>query len=281
VQVGQTATATLSLSNSGSAMIQVSKIQFSSSTFALSSQVPLPITLDVGDTYNLTLQFAPSAAGAAGGSMILTATGNTDSTTVSLSGTGDAVPVVPGIQIEPATLSFGDVQVNTTAAQTITITSSGTAALTITALNVTGSGYTVSGLSLPLTLNPGQTTDFAISFDPPATGVATGQISLTTNVSGGAASVALSGTGVTQGYEIDLTWQAPALSADPPVGYKIFRSVNGSTTYTLLNAALDLVTTYPDTTVQNGDTYSYYVQSVDAEGNLSAPSNLYTVTIPD
>jgi hypothetical protein len=281
VQVGQTATATLTLSNSGSAFLQISKIQFSSPNFALSGQVPLPITLEEGATWNLTLQFAPSAAGAAAGSLTFTATGNRSSVTVALSGTGDAIPVAPAMQLQPTIVSFGDVQVGAAAAQNVTITSFGTAPLTVSAITITGSGFTVSGLTLPATLDPGQTADFEISFDPSAAGAATGQISLATNVAAGSASVDLTGTGVTVTYQVNLSWDAPASSADPPVGYRIFRAVDGSTQYTLLNAALDDSTSYPDTTVQNGHTYTYYVESVDAEGNQSAPSNIFSATIPN
>jgi len=41
------------------------------------------------------------------------------------------------------------------------------------------------------------------------------------------------------------------------------------------------VTTYEDTAVSVGETYSYYVKSEDYKGNLSVPSDTVTVTIPD
>jgi hypothetical protein len=281
VQVGQTATATLLLGNNGSASIQISQIQLSSQSFSLSGQVTLPITLYAGQNYNLTLAFTPSAAGAASGSLTVVSTGDPAAATISLSGTGEAIPASPGMQLDPSSLSFGDVQVNAAAAETITITSSGTAALTIAAVSVTGSGFTASGLTLPATLNPEQTATLEITFDPGATGAVTGNVTLTTNASPGSATIALSGIGVIAAYEIDLTWDAPVGSADPPVGYNVFRAVNGSSVYTLLNSTVDASTSYADTTVQNGNTYSYYVESVDAEGNASAPSNNFTATIPD
>jgi len=39
-------------------------------------------------------------------------------------------------------------------------------------------------------------------------------------------------------------------------------------------------TAYNDTSVTDGTAYTYYVVSVDSEGNQSSPSNTYSVTIP-
>jgi hypothetical protein len=281
VDVGETAAATVSLGNNGSASIQVSKIQFSSPDFSLSAAVALPITLAVGQTYNLTVKFAPSAAGAASGSLTLATSDSSASLTVPLSGTGAVKATSPGLHLGSASVSFGDIQVGNTSAQSVTITSSGTAALTISAVTVAGTGFSASGLSLPVTLDPAQTAELVIDFAPDAAGAATGLVSLTTNASSDSATVALSGTGVTTAYEVDLTWDLPAPSSDPAVGYKIFRAVNNSDTYTLLNAAVDDSTSYTDTTVQNGNTYSYYVTSVDADGNQSAPSGIFAISIPD
>lgn len=281
VQVGQTGAATLSLGNNGSASIQISQIQFSSPDFSLSGNVTLPIALSVGESYNLTLKFAPSAVGATSASMTLAPSGTSAAVTVALSGTGEAKPAIPGLQLQPTTVSFGDVQIGATSAQSVTITSSGTAALTISGLTVTNNGFSISGLTLPATLNPAQTADLVISFKPGAAGAATGSVTVVTNASSDSATIALSGTGVITVYEVDLTWDLPTGSSDPPVGYKIFRAVNGSSVYTLLNSTLDASTSYTDSTVQNGNSYSYYVESVDDDGNESAPSKIFTAAIPN
>ena len=281
VQVGQTAAATLSLGNNGSASIQISQIQFSSPDFSLSGQVSLPLTLAVGESYILTLKFAPSATGAASGSMAFATSGISAPATVSLTGTGEAKPVTPGLQLEPASVSFGDVQIGTTAAQSISVISSGSAALTISGVSVSSSGFSASGLTLPVSLNPAQSANLIISFNPTVAGIVTGSVTLVTNATSGAATVALNATGVKIVYQVDLSWLQPGSSSDPPVGYQIFRAVNGSAVYTQLNSAIDPSTSYTDTTVQNGDAYSYYVESVDDEGNQSAPSTIFSVTIPN
>jgi len=47
-----------------------------------------------------------------------------------------------------------------------------------------------------------------------------------------------------------------------------------------LNSSLDDATSYTDTTVQEGVAYTYYIVSVDASGDQSDPSNLFSVTVP-
>ncbi len=81
-------------------------------------------------------------------------------------------------------------------------------------------------------------------------------------------------------WEINLAWDAPASSPDPVAGYDVFRAPSGTTSFAEINTSLLTATTYSDLTPQNG-TYEYYVDSVDASGNLSAPSNTATVTIPN
>jgi fibronectin type 3 domain-containing protein len=98
--------------------------------------------------------------------------------------------------------------------------------------------------------------------------------------SGGTATIALSGTGQATSYTVDLSWSAPSSSTDPVAGYNIYRSSNGGSTYQLLNSSAQSTTTYTDSTVQAGTSYMYYVESVDAQGSASSPSNTWSATIP-
>ncbi|HEY6446482.1 MAG TPA: hypothetical protein VIY53_08485 [Acidobacteriaceae bacterium] len=148
----------------------------------------------------------------------------------------------------------------------------------VNAGTLTGAGFTASGVTFPLTLNPAQSTTLSVIFDPAATGSVTGSLVLTSNA--GSAKVALSGTGETSVHEVDLSWDAPSNPADAAVGYNIYRAVNGSANYQLLNDGLAAGTSYADTLVSGGFTYSYYVVSVDADGAVSAPSNVFTISLP-
>ena len=79
---------------------------------------------------------------------------------------------------------------------------------------------------------------------------------------------------------MNLSWDAPPSSSDPVAGYNVYRTPSGSTSYQQVNTAVLTQTAYSDTTVQAGQTYDYIVESVDAEGNSSAPSNMASVAIP-
>lgn len=186
----------------------------------------------------------------------------------------------PALTIGATNVAFGDVNLNSTATQSVTLTSSGTAALTIDAETVTGAGFSLSGLNVPVTLNPGQTATLYIAFNPTAAEASTGAVTLTSNASSGTATVSLSGTGQAASHQVNLTWNAPASSSDPVAGYNLYRQAAGASSYQLLNTSIDANTTYTDTTVQSGTSYSYYVESVDAQGNQSAPSNVYTASVP-
>jgi hypothetical protein len=187
------------------------------------------------------------------------------------------------LTISPASLAFGNVTVNTASTLPLTLNSAGTAPVTINSGTLTGSGYTVSGATFPVTLNPGLAVTLEVQFDPTASGAAAGQLTIQSNSTTKATSViSLSGTGqnpISAVHQVDLSWNAPSNSPVPIVGYNIYRSTGGSA-YQLLNSSVDTQTTYVDSAVQSGSTYDYIVESVDSSGVESVPSNEVTATIP-
>ncbi len=79
---------------------------------------------------------------------------------------------------------------------------------------------------------------------------------------------------------MDLSWDAPSSSPDPVAGYNVYRSPSGASAYQQLNSSVLTGTTYTDLTVQAGQSYDYIVESVDASGVQSAPSDIATAAIP-
>ena len=194
-----------------------------------------------------------------------------------------AVPTIAGptLTISPASVAFGNVTVNTATTLPVTLTSTGMAPVTIDSAALTGIGYTMSGATFPVTLNPSLAVTLEVQFDPTATGAAAGQLTIQSNSStNGTAVISLSGTAENMTHEVDLSWKAPSSSPVPIVGYNIYRSPGGSTAYQLVNSSVDSQTTYVDSTVQAGSTYGYIVESVDSSGVESGPSNEATATIP-
>ena len=188
---------------------------------------------------------------------------------------------VPVLTVNATSINFGNVDLNTPSTQSVTLSSTGSLAVTVNGASVSGTGFTLTGATFPITLNPGQSTTLSVQFDPTTTGSATGQLTIASNSStSGSVLIGLSGTGLSISHSVTLTWDAPANSPDPVASYNVYRANGGSTSYQLISPAGDTQTTYLDSTVQGGQTYDYVVRSVDSSGVESSPSNMTVATVP-
>jgi hypothetical protein len=267
--------------NSSSDSVVISKLSLSNSSFSIGGAGTLPLTLAANSTTSLNVSFGPSTAGAASGQLVITSNSLiSPSTTVQLTGTGVAQPAgSPGLTVNSSSVSFGNVAVGTPSTQSVTLTSSGTAAVTVNSASLSGTGFTESGATFPLTLNAGQTATLSLQFEPTATGATTGKLTITSNASSNStAVVALSGTGVP--LAVDLSWNASSSSTDTISGYNIYRATGSSSSFAKLNSSVNSPDSYMDSTVQAGTTYEYYVTAVDSTGAESTPSNTATVVVP-
>jgi hypothetical protein len=106
-----------------------------------------------------------------------------------------AAPAQPAVTLSPASLTFAAQQVGTqSAAQTITVTSSGNAPVVFTTPAITGD-FSQTNTCAGQTLAVGATCTVSVVFAPTATGARAGLLTLYANISGGQATAALSGTG--------------------------------------------------------------------------------------
>jgi hypothetical protein len=230
----------------------------------------------------------PAGTNSAGFAAIVSSvsTAQTVTLTASASGMTETFPLQlgaggPTLSVNATTLAFGDVGLNTPATQSITLSSTGTAAVTVSGATVSGSGFSLSGASLPITLNPNQSAALSVQFNPTTAGAATGSLTIASNSSTGAATViSISGTGTSGSYQVNLSWDAPSSSSDPVAGYNVYRSPSGAGSYQQVNPSMLTGTTYTDSAVQVGQSYDYIVESVDASGVESAPSNTASAAIP-
>jgi hypothetical protein len=205
-----------------------------------------------------------------------TLTATTGSTSKSISLQLNAAS--PALTVNASTISFGAVVVNNSTTQTVTLTSSGTAALTINSISLTGNGFSRSSVTLPAKLNPGQTLNLTLTFNPTTVGAATGQLTISSNSSTNATvTIGLSGTA--NPHQVDLAWNPASSSSVTITGYRVYRSNSGTGGFAALNSASSQ-TSFTDSGVQSGAAYDYYVTSVDSSGVESSPSNTTTVTIP-
>lgn len=181
------------------------------------------------------------------------------------------------LTVNATSISFGNVILSKLGLQTLTLTSSGTLAVTVNSVSLTGSAFSITTVTLPATLQPGQKLSIGLTFDPTATGSTTGQLTIQSNSSTNSTlTVNLTGTG--SPHQVILNWGAPTNSTDYIAGYNVYRASGTSGRFALM--VLTPQTAYTDTTVQGGQTYAYQVTSVDSAGVESTPSNITTVTIP-
>lgn len=153
------------------------------------------MTVAPGASTNFTVSFQPTVTGATSGSVSITSNANPSPLTIGLTGTG-VVASSPAIGVTPASISFGSLTVETSATQTVKLSNTGTADLTISQANITGDGFGMSGLTAPMTVAAGASMNFTVSFQPTTTGAASGSISITSNAGNSPLSIPLTGTGV-------------------------------------------------------------------------------------
>src|SRR5712691_10584670 len=200
VLVGSTGVQNLTLTNSGTANLTIAQDSFTGAGFSISG-LTFPLTLAAGQSSTLSVQFTPTATVSVSGSVSLVSNAPNSPSTIALSGTG----VQPQLSVTPPSVSFGNVLVGSTGVQNLTLTNSGSANLTIAQGTVTGAGFSISGLTFPLTLPPGQSSTLSAQCAPTATGSVSGGVSLASNAPNSPSTIALNATGV-----------QPQLSVTPP-----------------------------------------------------------------
>lgn len=154
-------------------------------------------TLAVDGTCTIGVRFAPSAIGDAAAELQIPSDAAGSPDLVGLEGEGLANP---GAEIDPESLSFGELTLGTgpSAAQTATIESTGTTPVEVGSVLLTGPGadqfeYDLGDCAGPA-LDPGESCELSVVFVPTAVGGVTASLALGTN--GPDLTVSLSGTGV-------------------------------------------------------------------------------------
>ena len=192
VQVGTSQTQSGTLSNSGATAINLTQASVSGSGFSTTG-LNLPLSLVPGQSVSFGVVFSPQAVGSAVGTLAVTNDGAGSPLSVALSG----IAVAAGSLVtSPSSLTWSNVQVGISQTQTETLRNSGGAALTISQATTTAAAFTYTGLSLPLTLAPNQSTTFGVVFAPTSTNSTNGDLLITISGSSSTVDVALSGTDV-------------------------------------------------------------------------------------
>jgi len=197
------------------------------------------------------------------GNVTITSNGSNPTLNIALSGTG----VAPGtLAANPASLAFGTVQVGSNASLSETLSNTGGSAVTISQANVTGAAFAVSGLTLPTTLNAGQSVTFTVKFTPTAAGAVSGTLTIVSDASNPSLNIGLSGTG-----------SAPGLLAVTPATLN-FGNVNVNSSSALTGS---LTATGASVTVTSGtsDSSEFVLSGITFPKTIAAgQSASFTVT---
>jgi hypothetical protein len=168
------------------------------------------------------------------------------------------------------------VTVGTTATQNDQITNTGNAAVDITTVSATGTGFSVNGGSNTV-LAPNQSVTVTVSFNPQTAGSASGNLAVSSNAP--ALNISVSGTGIAPvQHSVSLAWD-PSPSTNV-VSYVVYRRTGATGSFTKVGSTSNTATTFTDTTVQGNQTYFYQVTCVDSNNLESDVDGPVTATTP-
>jgi hypothetical protein len=154
----------------------------------------------------------------------------------------------------------------------VAVANTGTGSVTVTQANVTGVGFGYSGLTLPITLGPGDSISFDLTFKPTASGNVSGGIAILSNATNSPGNESLTGTGV---HAASLSWQATSTAG---VSYNVYRGGVSGGPYAKVGSVSG--TSYMDMSVASGATYYYVITAVGSNNQESGYSNQVRAAVP-
>lgn len=275
VQIGSSLSFSFQFTNHGNKTLKISSKSLQGSAFSFGN-FPIPTKIAPGASVQLPVTFMPTAKGYTDGIISLGSNDPHSPMSIHVAGYGFYTNG-PELAVTPATLTFGNVTVGSSATLQATLTASNSA-VTISSDQSTSSEFAIQGITLPVTIQAGTSLTFTIQFAPNASGGASGKAGFVSNAINSPTIVQLSGTGMVAGsHSVDLTWNAGDGNA---VGYNVYRGTASGGPYQQINTALDASTDYTDGTVVAGTTYYYVATEVNSQGQESGYSNQTKAVVP-
>ena len=192
----------MTLSNTGTSPLTISSIAIGGTNpgdFGQTNNCPIsPSTLAASASCTINITFTPTAAGSRSASLAVSDNATGSPQTASLSGTG----VTATATLSPTSLTFSSQNVGTTsAAQAVTLSNTGSAALSISSIAFTGTNSTdfAQTNNCGSSLAASASCTINVTFTPAATGSRTATLTANDSASGSPQTASLSGTGTTAG----------------------------------------------------------------------------------
>jgi hypothetical protein len=234
-----TATATFIVTNRGSGAGTVNGIGGAGEAFQLAGLPLPPVSVDAGRELRFSIQFTPRQLATTQGSLTIELVDRQVSFRLEGAGSGaiyayEVISPTGAAALAPNQLiTLPDALVGEKSSVTVRVRNTGNADGTISVISVQGAGFALADLPfLPLTLTPGASATFTVTFSPTQPGRTSGRLRI------GADSFDLSGNGLgaslTYSYAI-----GPAVTTVQPNGTVVFTPVavgrTTSVTFTVSN----------------------------------------------
>jgi hypothetical protein len=275
VAVGESSSYSFLITNTGKQTVRITSKSETGSGFAF-GKFQVPVNVPPGQSVSVPAIFSPTTRGYNHGTLTLNFNAPNSPLNLYMAGTGVSNSN-PQLGINPSSLSFGNVTVGSSASLQVTLTAANSA-VTISSDQSTSSEYAILGLTLPVTLQAGQSLAVTIQFTPNASGTANAKAGFYSNAENSPDVEQLTGTGVAQSsHSVSLSWEPGDGSA---VGYNIYRGTSSGGPFTEINTSLDSSTNYTDYNVVSGATYYYVATEVNGQGQESGYSNVAQAIIP-
>ncbi|MCE9572873.1 MAG: choice-of-anchor D domain-containing protein [Deltaproteobacteria bacterium] len=188
VRVGTSVDATVTVTNSGLASLNLSSATVSGGCFSRIGGLPGPIAPS-GGTATITVRCTPGAMVDYSGSLVIVSDGG--ALTIPLLATG----TTPVLAVTSTQVPFGDVRVGTSSTQVVGLKNTGNMNLTVNALTIGAAPFNLaSPIALPATIHPNETVNVNVACAPTAPGVFASTLAVASD--GGSANISLTCRGV-------------------------------------------------------------------------------------
>jgi len=272
-QLGSTQTQSATLTNSGNGPVTVTQAAASGTGFSISG-LPLPMTLNPGESATFSAVFSPKSSSSVQGNISIISNASNSTVNLALSGSGASLGQ---LILSPASLDFGSVPVGKNHSMTATLAANGSS-VTISSASASTPEFSLSGIQLPITIPAGKTASFTVSFAPQASGTSSASIAFASNASPSTSVESVSGAGSAPApHNVGLSWSPGGSSVS---GYNVYRGSKSGGPYAKINSAPTPVTSYGDGAVNSGQIYFYVTTALDSSGAESSNSNEVQAVIP-
>jgi hypothetical protein len=194
---------TITLRNMGSGSLTISNIQ-ASGDYAQTNTCGSSVA--GGSNCSISVTFTPVVTGTRTGSLTITDNASGSPHTLALTGTG--VDPAAGIILSPTSLTFPSLLPgSTSASKSATLTSNGTAPVTV--YSIAASGDFAQTNTCGASLAPAESCTISVTFHPTATGIRNGTITITDDAPGTPRTLTLAG----EGADFSVSAAAPAAAS--------------------------------------------------------------------